>query len=98
MAQPSYANNVKIKAHDSLRKDLNMRQWKFCEEYLKCNNATQAYINAGYKPKDRCVARISGSQLLATRNVAAFISRERAAMAKQYQLDKGVLLDHLTQD
>ena len=45
-------------------------QEKFCVEYAKCGNATQAYINAGYKAKG-IVASVNASKLLRNANVQA---------------------------
>lgn len=48
---------------------LNVRQEKFCIEYAKSGNATQAYINAGYKCKDGKSCRARASKLLTLDNV-----------------------------
>lgn len=43
---------------------LNVRQEKFCLEYAKSGNATQAYKLAGYKPKSDNEAAASATRLL----------------------------------
>jgi phage terminase small subunit len=42
-------------------KTLSVKQEKFCVNYFKTGNATQSYINAGYKPEH---AAVCASQLL----------------------------------
>jgi len=44
--------------------DLNSRQQQFCIEYAKGKSATQAYMDAGYEPKDRHSAGSSAFRLL----------------------------------
>ena len=50
---------------------LNDKQKRFCEEYIKDLNATQAYIRAGYSKNG---AKVSASQLLANPNIREYVS------------------------
>lgn len=43
---------------------MTLLQEKFCLEYAKCGNATEAYKRAGYKPKSEKAAGNCGSRLL----------------------------------
>jgi phage terminase small subunit len=47
---------------------LTVKQEKFCQEYAKCGNATQAYTNAGYKVSKE-VAKVNASRLLTKANI-----------------------------
>lgn len=43
---------------------LTPKQEKFCLEYIKVGFVGQAYINAGYKAKDKVIAEANGRRLL----------------------------------
>lgn len=47
---------------------LTVKQEKFCQEYAKCGNATEAYINAGYSVNKE-VAKANASRLLTNDNI-----------------------------
>jgi len=70
MKQLTYTNLVPTEdgngfadANGKIWKQLNLKQKKFCREYLKGQTATQAAIKAGYT-KDRKGAKTQGSVLL----------------------------------
>ena len=48
---------------------LTIKQERFCQEYAKSGNATDAYKRAGYKPKTDNVAKSAGARLLTSVNV-----------------------------
>lgn len=50
---------------------LNAKQEKFCLEYAKCANATDAYKKAGYKAKSNDAIRTNAARLLANAHVKA---------------------------
>lgn len=50
---------------------LTEKQEKFVLEFAKCGNATQAYINSGYKYKNEKVATSLASRLLSKDDVKA---------------------------
>lgn len=58
------------------------RQEAFCLAYAKSGNATQAYKDAGYKPKSDNVANAAGNRLLANVSVQARIKDLSAQTAK----------------
>lgn len=64
---------------------LNPKQLKFIEEYLRTGNATQAYINAGYKGRGR-VAENNASRLLGNAGVRAAIDAARDKAAEKREL------------
>ena len=48
----------------------NIRQEAFCQAYSKSGNATEAYKEAGYKPKSDKAAQVCASKLLSNAIVA----------------------------
>lgn len=50
---------------------LSLKQINFCHEYIKDFNGKEAYIRAGYTPKD---AKVSASQLLQRPEISALVS------------------------
>lgn len=66
-------------------KDLTAKQEKFCIEYLKDLNATQAAIRAGYSKK---TAMEQGYQLLQKTSVSDFIQKEREKDASTAEITR----------
>lgn len=62
---------------------LNAKQSKFCNEYLKDLNATQAAIRAGYSPK---TAQVQGSQLLSNLMVKEVLAQKMAKRAEKTEI------------
>lgn len=92
MPGPS-VNNQKKFSEKSLRAGLTMKQFKFCEGYLKHYDAAKAYIEAGYTCKNRLVAQAGASRLLNdTPEVRAYITRAENEIIKTLQLNRGVLI------
>ena len=54
---------------------LNQKQKMFVEAYAKTGNATQSYIDAGYKSKDEESAKAAASRLLTNGNVKEALSK-----------------------
>lgn len=52
---------------------LTVKQRKFADNYIKNGNATQSYIDAGYKASSRNVAEANSSALLGNHKVKAYI-------------------------
>jgi phage terminase small subunit len=63
---------------------LNPKQLKFCQEYLKSGNATEAYAIA-YKVNDK-VANANGCRLLANTSIKAYIESFQKAMQEQTKI------------
>lgn len=53
--------------------ELKGKQRKFADNYIKSGNATEAYVNAGYKVRSNKTARANASRLLTNANVKAYI-------------------------
>ena len=54
---------------------MNQRQRAFCEAYLKCGNAAEAAIKAGYSPKS---ARSIGQRLLTFADIREYLAQRNA--------------------
>lgn len=74
-------------------KKLSAKQEKFCLEYIKSHNATEAAINADYSEK---TARIQGSQLLTKLNIKNRIKELSDAVEKQDVADAAEIRKTLT--
>ena len=55
--------------------ELRGKQRKFADNYIKSGNATEAYVNAGYKVRSNETARANASRLLTNANVKAYIQK-----------------------
>ncbi len=90
--RPAKINIAKF-SEKSLRAGLTMKQFKFCEGYLKHYDAAKAYIEAGYTCKNRLVAQAGASRLLNdTPEVRAYITKAENEIIKTLQLNRGVLI------
>lgn len=69
---------------------LNIKQEKFCQEYVKLGNGTQAYINAGYSEKG---AEVSASQLLRNPKVIERVEELKKEAQKEFKIDRKFLFD-----
>ena len=52
---------------------LTTKQRKFCDEYIKSGNATEAYFKAGYQIKSNEAARANASRMLTKANIKEYI-------------------------
>ncbi len=73
--------------------ELNARQQRFCIEYVRCGNATEAAIVAGYAEKS---ARVTASKLLTKANIQEEISRLAEPEKKERIASKDEVLEFLT--
>lgn len=90
--RPAKTNIAKF-SEKSLRAGLTMKQFKFCEGYLKHYDGAKAYIEAGYTCKNRLVAQAGASRLLNdTPEVRAYITKAENEIIKTLQLNRGVLI------
>lgn len=67
-------------------KDLTPKQKRFCEEYIKDCNATQAYIRAGYRASPD-IARREGYKLLTKPDLQAYIQQLQKARSSRVEID-----------
>jgi phage terminase small subunit len=61
---------------------LTAKQMKFCEEYLRLDNATEAYLAAYQNNSSKATAQVEGSRLLARDDIQAHILRLRKPVEK----------------
>lgn len=71
--------------------DLNPKQQRFVDEYLKDFNGKQAAIRAGYSPK---TAEVQGSRLLSTAKVRVEVEKRRNAISEK----AGVTVERILQE
>lgn len=65
-------------------KELNDKQKRFCEEYIKDNNATKAYLKV-YKCKEHS-ANVCAAQLLAKPSIQAYLKKFIDETSKRTQI------------
>lgn len=68
------------------------KQEAFCQEYVKSGNATAAYFNAGYTPKNKNTARVEASKLLTKPNIQARIAELQADRTARTQIESDKVL------
>ncbi len=73
------------------------RQEKFCLEYVRCGNATEAYRSAGYNPKSAHAAEVRGSALLRNVEVKAKIAELRGQLEDEKIMDAKARRERLTE-
>jgi len=73
---------------------LTPKQAKFCTEYLKDLNATQAALRSGYSPKG---ANVTASQLLANPNIQAVIAKGSQKATEKAEITTEFILGGLKQ-
>lgn len=79
--------------NDKKENQLNEKQKRFCEEYIKDLNATQSAIRAGYSEK---TARAQGCTLLTKINVKAYIGELQEEIRSNNIADATEVMEHLT--
>ena len=75
---------------------LTIKQKKFADEYIKTGNATQSYINAGYKVSTRPVAEANGRKLLGNHKVKTYIDKKMKELEDAQIAKADEVLKHLT--
>ena len=61
---------------------LTVKQMKFCEEYLKLDNGTEAYLAAYQNNSSKATAQVEASRLLARDDIQAYIMKLRKPVEK----------------
>lgn len=77
----------------TLRDELNMKQQKFAEAYIKTGNVTRSAVEAGYSEK---TAHVHGSKLLKNAKVSAYIEGLRDEIMDDAILTGKEVLYHLS--
>ena len=75
--------------------DLNPKQARFVEEYLKEPNSTQAYIRAGYAERG---ARANAARLIALDSIRDAIGRGQAKLSERVHIDQAWVLSRLAHE
>ena len=75
--------------------NLTKKQLKFCQEYLKDYNATQAYKRAGYSANSDNTARVEGCKLLIKPNIKAKIAELSENVAKKTEIEVGNVIKEI---
>ncbi len=66
---------------------MERKQAKFCLEFLRTGNATEAYKAAGYTPRSDAVAAVCASQLLRKPNIQEYLAKLRKDLDKEIVAD-----------
>lgn len=72
---------------------LTEKQKKFCDEYIKLGNATQAAINAGYSKR---TARSQGQRLLTNVDIKNYIDERMEQLASERIMSAQEILERLS--
>ena len=76
--------------------ELRGKQRKFADNYIKNGNATEAYVNAGYKVRSNETARANASRLLTNANVKAYIEKRLKQLESAKLATAQETLEYLT--
>ncbi len=77
------------------KNNLTPKQKKFCDEYLKHLNASQAYKKAYSSCKKDETARVNGSKLLTKANVKAYIDKRQEEKEEKAIITQEMILKEL---
>jgi len=76
--------------------ELRGKQRKFADNYIKSGNATEAYVNAGYKVRSNKTARANASRLLTNANVKSYIEKRLKQLESAKLATAQETLEYLT--
>lgn len=77
-------------------KELTIKQKKFADLYIETGNATQSYIDAGYKATKREVAEANARKLLANYSVQNYIDSQMEQLQRNTIASQEEVLEYLT--
>lgn len=75
---------------------LTVKQRKFCDEYIKSGNATEAYFKAGYQIKSNEAARANASRMLTKANIKEYIETRLKQLESKKLAGAREVLEYLT--
>lgn len=75
---------------------LTEKQKRFADHFVELGDATEAYIQAGYKVKSRDVAKVNASRLLTNANVKSYIDNIIAEKDEKRIAKQDEILEFLT--
>lgn len=78
-------------------KALTPAQMRFCELYVSSNNATQAYIDAGFKCAKKTTASVESSKLLGKPNITLYVDQLRKKECERNNITTERVIDELVQ-
>lgn len=81
---------------DEKVKELTIKQRKFADLYIETGNATQSYIDAGYKATNRKVAEANARKLLANYLVKNYIEVRMEELQQNMIASQEEILQYLT--
>ena len=76
--------------------DLTVRQKRFCEKYIELGNATEAYIQAGYKLGTRRAAEANSCRMMRNDKIKDYISKLSGKITDENIADAQEVLKYLT--
>lgn len=77
-------------------KELTIKQQRFADLYIETGNATQSYIDAGYKATKREVAEANARKLLANYSVRNYIQKRMEEIEEKTIASQKEVLQYLT--
>ena len=77
-------------------KELTIKQQRFADIYIETGNATQSYIDAGYKATTREVAEANARKLLGNYSVKTYIDNKMSEIQKNTIASQEEVLEYLT--
>lgn len=77
-------------------KEMTVRQKSFADLYIQTGNATQSYIDAGYKATKREVAEANARKLLGNYSVKIYIEKRMEELKKETIASQDEVLQYLT--
>lgn len=77
-------------------KKITVKQKKFADLYIETGNATQSYIDAGYKASKREVAEANARKLLGNYSVKLYIENRMQELEKETIASQDEVLQYLT--
>ena len=77
-------------------KELTIKQQRFADLYIETDNATQSYIDAGYKATTRVVAEANARKLLGKYSVKKYIDNRMKELQQTTIASQEEVLEYLT--
>lgn len=77
-------------------RELTIKQQRFADIYIETGNATQSYIDAGYKATTREVAEANARKLLGNYSVKIYIDNKMSEIQKNTIASQEEVLEYLT--
>ena len=77
-------------------KKITVKQQKFADLYIETGNATQSYIDAGYKATKRAVAEANARKLLGNYSVQKYIEEKMDQLQQESIASQEEVLQYLT--